>query len=94
MILVTNPRRAYLLFLQDLSHWTGTLKDSTMKKEVVAFGGTLAGLRRTIPTFIHLDDVALGGLETIHLAHDVILEGLGLHAVMPQLKKGICTTFW
>jgi hypothetical protein len=45
-----------LLFLQDLARWTGTLKDSTMKKEIVAFGGTLESLRRTIPTFIHLGD--------------------------------------
>jgi hypothetical protein len=45
-----------LLFLQDLARWTGTLKDSTMKKKVVAFEGTLEGLKQTSPTFIHLDD--------------------------------------
>jgi len=42
-----------------------------MKEEVMAFGGTLAGLDRRAPTFSTWT-MAFGGLGITHLAHDVV----------------------
>jgi hypothetical protein len=48
----------------------------TLKKEVVAFGGTLAWLGDELPP-LSTWTLAFGGLDVTLLAHDIIL-GLGL----------------
>jgi hypothetical protein len=45
----------------------------TLKKEVVAFGGTLAWLRDKLPP-LSTWTLAFGGLDVNHLAHDVMEE--------------------
>jgi hypothetical protein len=53
----------------------------TLKKEVISFGGTLAGLEEELPPSPTWT-MAFGGLDVTLLAHDIIL---GLDVLMEEV---------